>query len=389
MIARLGADPPRRFLEACGIVFPKGSTALYPEVGITYESDVPGLFVIGALAGYPLIKHCMNQGYEVVETIAGHPVVPADEPLLEDKLVGMPGRLAVADALDEIKAKVQLFQGLTTLQLREFLLDSEMHVRLAGEVIFEHNGFANTVFCIVSGTVEIELRDDRQPDAPPRLAHYHEGDFFGEAGLVSGRRRAGTARAGTDCVLIELARRSALKLLELGPGGERAVRADHDRAPAAAGSVARPDRGRSGGGPRQRRDHRVPGRRDADQGGRHRRSERLSDPLGLGDRVATIGGKDIVLSYHPGRPHRRRDGAAPEGAAPGDRQGGDQDRDDPPRRRGLPGAARAASRSCAPSWSASCWTGSRRRRAGRSTRPGAGWRTSWSRRASARRPTSC
>jgi len=217
VIARLGADPPRGFLETCGIVFPKGSTALYPEVSTTYESEVPGLFVVGAVAGYPLIKHCMNQGYEVIETIAGHAVVPADEPLMEDKLVGMPGRLAVADALDEIKSKVRLFQGLTTLQLREFLLDSEMHVRLPGEVIFEHNGFANTVFCIVSGTVEIELRDDRQPDGPPRLAHYHEGDFFGEAGLVAGRRRAGTARAATDCVLIELARRSAIKLLNSIP----------------------------------------------------------------------------------------------------------------------------------------------------------------------------
>ncbi len=62
LIARLGADPPRRFLESCGIVFPEGSSALYPEVSVTYETNVPGLYAIGALAGYPLIKHCMNQG---------------------------------------------------------------------------------------------------------------------------------------------------------------------------------------------------------------------------------------------------------------------------------------------------------------------------------------
>ena len=159
----------------------------------------------------------MNQGYEVVETIAGHAVVPADEPLMQDKLLGMPGRPSVAEALQEIKAKVPLFQGLTTLQLREFLLDSEVHVRLAGEVIFERNGFGNTLFCIVAGTVEFELADDRNPAAPPRLASSGEGDFFGEAGLVAGRRRAGTARAKTDCVLVELARRSAIKLLNSVP----------------------------------------------------------------------------------------------------------------------------------------------------------------------------
>ena len=103
MIARLGADPPRRFLEACGISF-AGKDALYPEVSLTYETNVPGLYMVGALAGYPLIKHCINQGYEVAETIAGHTVVPADEPLMEDKLLGMPGRPTVADALQEIKA---------------------------------------------------------------------------------------------------------------------------------------------------------------------------------------------------------------------------------------------------------------------------------------------
>jgi CRP-like cAMP-binding protein/Fe-S-cluster-containing hydrogenase component 2 len=177
--------------------------------------------VIGALAGYPLIKHCMNQGYEVVETIAGCPVAPADEPLMQEKLLGMPGRPAVAEALEEIKTRVQLFRGLTTLQLREFLLDSDMHVRLAGEVIYERNSFSNTLFCIVSGRVEVELPDDRRPGAPPRTVRYGEGEFFGEAGLVAGRRRAGTARAESDCVLLELARRSAIKLLNSIPAARK------------------------------------------------------------------------------------------------------------------------------------------------------------------------
>ncbi|HET6518558.1 MAG TPA: cyclic nucleotide-binding domain-containing protein [Geminicoccaceae bacterium] len=213
IIARLGADPPRRFLESTGIVFPKGSTVLYPEVSETYETNVAGLYAIGAIVGYPLIKNCMNQGYEVVETIAGHPVEPADEPLMQEKLIGMPGRLSVAAALEEIRSRVRLFRGLTTLQLREFLLDSDTHILHPGEVIFERDGFGDTLFCIASGSVAIELSDPRRPDAPRRSVVCREGDFFGEAGLVAGRRRAGTARAATDCVLIELARRSAIKLL--------------------------------------------------------------------------------------------------------------------------------------------------------------------------------
>ena len=64
--------PPRKFVESCGIVLPSDSPTAYPQVSETYESQVPGLYVIGALAGYPLIKHCLNQGYEVVEYILGN-----------------------------------------------------------------------------------------------------------------------------------------------------------------------------------------------------------------------------------------------------------------------------------------------------------------------------
>ncbi len=47
---------------------------------------MPGLYIIGALGGYPLIKQAMNQGYEVVEYILGRTVEPADEPLLRDEV---------------------------------------------------------------------------------------------------------------------------------------------------------------------------------------------------------------------------------------------------------------------------------------------------------------
>ena len=58
-----------------------------------FETTVPGIFVIGALAGYPLIKHCMNQGHDVVEFINGNTSLkPADEPILEAKFAGLPGQ---------------------------------------------------------------------------------------------------------------------------------------------------------------------------------------------------------------------------------------------------------------------------------------------------------
>ncbi len=53
-------------VESFGIVFPNNDPAAVPQLSPTYESNVKGIYVVGALGGYPLIKQAMNQGYEVV-----------------------------------------------------------------------------------------------------------------------------------------------------------------------------------------------------------------------------------------------------------------------------------------------------------------------------------
>ncbi len=64
IIARLGAEPPRRFVESIGIGFPNTRNDAIPELTRRYESNVDGVFIVGSLAGYPLIKQAMNQGYD-------------------------------------------------------------------------------------------------------------------------------------------------------------------------------------------------------------------------------------------------------------------------------------------------------------------------------------
>ena len=210
VIARLGGIPPRAFVEACGITFPSKDPNSVPAVSSTYESNVPGLYVIGALAGFPLIKQAMNQGYEVIEFIEGRRVEPADAPLLRAKFELLPGFKGDVDAaLAAIHSGVPLLEPLTTLQLREFLLDSEIHVPKPGEVVFERNDYSDGFYSILAGTVEIEV----DPDDPSKQITVGAGQFFGEMSLISGRRRSGTVRAGHNCVLIESPRRTTLKLI--------------------------------------------------------------------------------------------------------------------------------------------------------------------------------
>lgn len=205
IIARLGGIPPRKFLESIGVVFPSSEASAVPVVNDRYESNVPGLYILGALIGYPLIKQAINQGFEVIEHIRGVPVQPADQPLLEERFEHLPG--GFAQNFPKIGATLGLFKDLSSPQLREMLIDSTLYLKQAGEIVFTKNDYTDSFWSIVSGSVEVEI------DAGRRV-RLSQGQFFGEMGLLSGRRRVATVRvADADTVLLETPRKQMLKLI--------------------------------------------------------------------------------------------------------------------------------------------------------------------------------
>jgi CRP-like cAMP-binding protein/Fe-S-cluster-containing hydrogenase component 2/thioredoxin reductase len=208
VIGRLGATAPRGFVEACGVQFPSKDPAAVPAISAQYESNVKGLYIVGALGGYPLIKQAMNQGYEVVEYILGEQVEPADEPLLRNKFKSMPGFTDVGSALARVQHNVRLLSHITPLQLREFMLDSDIRTPQPGEPVFRRNDYTNSFFCVVDGSVEVEV----SAGSGQRIS-LGRGEFFGEMSLISGRRRSASVYAGPGCVLVETPRRSMNRLI--------------------------------------------------------------------------------------------------------------------------------------------------------------------------------
>ena len=206
IIARLGAVPQRALVESFGIGFPNKDPTSLPVLTTQYESTVPGMYVIGALAGYPLIKQAMNQGYEVVEYILGNAIKPADHPLLEEKFAVLPYSLEVDDVIDLMQERIPIFAEVNPLVFRELLLDSNIRVPGPGEVIFLRNDYTNSFFTILDGNVEIEV-------GPNMRIKSGQGNFFGEMSLISGRRRSATVFAGDFCVLVETPRRTMNKLV--------------------------------------------------------------------------------------------------------------------------------------------------------------------------------
>ena len=173
--------------------------------------------MIGALAGYPLIKHCMNQGYDVVEFINGNTALkPADEPILQAKFKGLPGRRSVDEWLEFLRANVAILNDLSPLQMREFMLDSEARAYKRGEIVFEKDDPGSSLFAIAEGAVVVDI-------GRGRTVPIGKGSIFGEVGLISGRKRGATIGTTEESILVEVSRTAALKLMASVPAAKRAV----------------------------------------------------------------------------------------------------------------------------------------------------------------------
>ncbi|NNC71710.1 MAG: cyclic nucleotide-binding domain-containing protein, partial [Sphingomonadaceae bacterium] len=219
-IARMGSAPPRAFVEAAGVEFSGPDRTAFPKLLPTFESTKPGIFVIGALAGYPLIKHCMNQGHDVVEFINGNTELkPADEPILEGKFRGVPGKRSVEEWLEFLRSGITILNPMTPLQMREFMLDSEVHHYRKGQTIFEKDEPGSSLFTIASGAVDVQI----DPGDASKVARIPAGSIFGEVGLVSGRKRGSKVVAAEETICVEVPRQAALRLQSQVPPAKEAI----------------------------------------------------------------------------------------------------------------------------------------------------------------------
>lgn len=220
IIARTGSQAPRKFVEGCGIDFTSDDRAAFPQLTPSFETTQSGIHVIGALAGYPLIKHCMNQGYDVIEFLNGNnDLKPADEPILADKFSSLPGDRSVEEWLEVFNKQIVILEELSPLQMRELMLDSDVRHYASGELIFVRNDPGSSMFAIAEGSVVVEVN----PDDPSITVPIETGTIFGEVGLISGRKRGATIRAAEPTTVIELSRGAALKLVATVPSAGRAV----------------------------------------------------------------------------------------------------------------------------------------------------------------------
>jgi Fe-S-cluster-containing dehydrogenase component/CRP-like cAMP-binding protein/thioredoxin reductase len=218
IIARLGAIPTRQLIEGAGAKFLSDAPDAAPELSARYESTVPGLYVIGALAGFPLIKQAMNQGYEVVEHLLGRIVQPADHEILAAVFRRLRNGNDVDATLRKIHGTVRAFRDVKELALRELILSSTILTPAKGTQLFTRGVYSSSVFNILRGEVHLSVGD-----GPPMTLR--AGQLLGEMALISGRPHETSAVAGADCVVLETPNSAMRKLVR----SEASVRAYVDK----------------------------------------------------------------------------------------------------------------------------------------------------------------
>jgi CRP-like cAMP-binding protein/thioredoxin reductase/ferredoxin-like protein FixX len=225
IIARLGTIPPRAFVESCGIEIDNPQPDALPAVDRHYQSNVPGLYVIGALGGYPLIKQAMNQGYEVIDFIHGLDTPPADYALLESQFAGLPYALDPEAVLALYQSRIPMFRRMNALAFRELVIESRVIYAETGadsptesaerstqrvppgHVLYADGDYSSDFYTLVEGRARVQL----EADGPWR--EIAPGQFFGETSLISGRPREGSAVIEGDSIVIGTPRRIMVKLM--------------------------------------------------------------------------------------------------------------------------------------------------------------------------------
>src|SRR5260221_4839974 len=216
VITRLGAVAPRRFIEPIGVRYVTGDADALPELSPRYETSVSGLFIIGALGGYPLIKQALNQGYEVIEHLSGNSVEPADHAILAAKLDAVPFGHDVDATLDLIRERVRMLHGVNQLVLREQVMASAVRVLEAGNEIYLRGEYLDSVFNVLQGEGYLYGSDTSRMTICA-------GQLIGALTLISGCPSEATAIAGPDCVLLETPQLMVKKLMRSEPSVRKFV----------------------------------------------------------------------------------------------------------------------------------------------------------------------
>jgi cAMP-dependent protein kinase regulator len=170
------------------------------------------------------------------EPAAAPPAAPAPRAPAEPRPAAAaeePPALVVETAADEAEAEVPgsryspLFSDLSESELTAVIGGLKLRVEPPGVILLTEGEPGDSLFILTTGWARVYRRDPTGRNQ--QVGMLDEGDFFGEAALLTGGVRTATVTAASDCELLELDRPTYEALLATYPRIAEVVREFHAR----------------------------------------------------------------------------------------------------------------------------------------------------------------
>jgi CRP-like cAMP-binding protein len=101
----------------------------------------------------------------------------------------------------EALKRIELFHELTPEELRELAARLKVAPFVRGEVLTKQGAEAHWLYIIIKGTAEVHITLNGHTE---KISSLGEGEFFGEAGMMTGAPRSATVAAVSDVVCYRL-----------------------------------------------------------------------------------------------------------------------------------------------------------------------------------------
>lgn len=124
-----------------------------------------------------------------------------------------------------------LFSDLSESELTAVVGGLELRVEPPGAILLTEGEPGDSLFILTTGWARVYRRDEAGRNH--QVGMLEEGDFFGEAALLTGGVRTATVTAASDCELLELSQKTFDELVIHYPRIAQVVRAFHARRSAA------------------------------------------------------------------------------------------------------------------------------------------------------------
>lgn len=118
--------------------------------------------------------------------------------------------MADSSDLETRLLRVPIFAQLSRRQLRKMLDKSKTTTHSPGQEITKEGLGSLALHLILSGTVEVTVRDKKVRELGP-------GDYFGEISMIDGRPRSATVKATTDLKTLAVPHLAFQQLLDDDP----------------------------------------------------------------------------------------------------------------------------------------------------------------------------